>query len=103
MPYAYADQLDGSVKEPNIFHNSESEKSTRKVYEQLFENYSARLRYFALEVSSFCTRRIFFKQNIMFNYLNIYYYYSKILKKKKHINAFYFVSYLQRQLVDKFP
>jgi len=67
-------QLNGSAKEANIFHNSETEKSARKVYEQLFHNYSARLRYFCIRshtgmfVSSLGTCRIFFKQNIMFSY-----------------------------------
>ena len=43
------------MKEPNIFHNSETEKSTHKVYEQLFENYSACLRYFESEVTTACS------------------------------------------------
>ena len=66
-------KLNGSVKEPNIFHNSETEKSARKVYEQLFENFSARLRYFALEVTPACSF-----------HRSAYYCYSKILKKKTY-------------------
>ena len=33
----------------------QTEKIARKVYEQLFENYSARLRYFALKVTPACS------------------------------------------------
>ena len=47
-------QLKGSVKEPNMFRNYETEKIARKVYAQLLSYYSARLRYCVLKVTSAC-------------------------------------------------
>jgi len=44
----------GSVKEPNMFRNYETEKIARKVYAQLLSYYSARLRYCVLKVTSAC-------------------------------------------------